>query len=107
MFQEPIGNVENGNNREEENSAVRLSKMHRKICKTQSFFALKLTSKHLLPIHVVDDIINFNENIHARKIELISCQLQDKFGKNENVEIDKVTENIHLFDNIIGLKTKL
>ena len=40
-------------------------------------------------------------------MDLISQQLQYRFAKEEKVGIDKVNENISLFDSVIGLKTDL
>ena len=64
-------------------------------------------SKDLLPQVLVDNIIKFCESIHSQKLEMISLQLQNRFGHEENIDIDKVTENISLFDSVVGLKSEL
>ena len=54
-----VVNEEVENQTERDNPSIKLAEMHRSLNNTQSIFALKLMSKHLLPQAVVDDIIEY------------------------------------------------
>ena len=69
----------------------------------ESLFALKLGSKYLLPRDTINDIIKHCNNIHSMKMEYVSEKLKENFVDKENLNIQQVTENIELIDDVVGL----
>ena len=88
------------------NEAVKLMDMHSAIDLQQTLFALKLMSKNLLPQEVVNETLEFCEEIHARKMELITHQLSQLY-KDKSVPINQVIEKVKLIDNVTGIRKEL
>ena len=92
------------NTSEDRKSASQVLELNSIIEKMETLFALKITSKHLLSRDVVNEIMDFSNQIHSIKVKCITSQLRANFGSDESVEISKVIDTIDLCDNVIGLK---
>ena len=79
-------------NNQLENNEPNVYEINSSIQKQEALFALKLKSKHLLPREVINDIFAFCENIHASKVQLLSCQLEEKAPDFQ--DITQVTDTI-------------
>ena len=77
------------------------------IAKNEALFALKLSSKYLLPREVVSDIFSFYRDSHSLKMEFITSKLNQTYLEEENLKINHVTETIDLIDHVAGLKENL
>ena len=82
--------------------AMKLEKMQSSIQQMQAQFTLKIMSKHSLSQETVGDILTFCEDIHDAKMELLNEQLSQTFFNDENISMEKVTENIKLTDSVTG-----
>ena len=74
---------------------------------TECLFALKMDSKHLLPRHVIDEILSFSNQIHELKLEYINEKLKQNFSDKENLKVSTIVDDIDLIDDAISLKEKL
>ena len=88
-------------------SSSQVLRLHSSIEEMERLFALKMMAKHMLPRDVINDMLNFCEDIHSIKVDCIISQLKSNFGSENSVEIKKVTDSIQLHDNVIGLKDQL
>ena len=82
--------------------AMKLEKLQSSIQQMQAQFTLKIMSKHSLSQETVGDILTFCEDIHDAKMELLNEQLSQTFFNDENISMEKVTENIKLTDSVTG-----
>ena len=79
-----------------------ISKLNSIIRKSECDFALKLTSKCLLPQEVVNDIFSFCQGIHDQKMEFISAKLKKTFIDRNELKIDEVIETAELLNDVAG-----
>ena len=75
--------------------------------KNEALFALKLSSKYLLPIEVVNEIFSFNKDIHTLKMEFVTSKLKHSFSEEDTLKLCEVTETIDLCNHFAGLGDKL
>ena len=73
----------------------------------ESMFCLKLISKHMLPVNVQNEILEYSEDVHAAKLEIIISELKKDFSGCSEINIEKVIDDIILMDNVIGLKDEV
>ena len=74
------------------------------IHKLEAMFALKLMAKHMLSQEVVNDIINFSNNIHSSKINVIKTALK---RQNVSEDMTNLCEQIDRIEAISGLNDKI
>ena len=65
---------------------------------TECLFALKMDSKHLLPRHVIDEIMSFSNQIHELKLEYINEKIKQNFSDKENVSVGNIVDDIDLIE---------
>ena len=73
----------------------------------EALFCLKMTGKDMLAIDVVNDILEYCNAVHASKLKVITTQLKKDYSDDNEINIDKVIQDIVLMDNCIGLKDRL
>ena len=73
----------------------------------ESNFSLKMTAKHCLPVDVINEILQFSECVHSTKIDIIILRLKQNYIRKDTIPVDKVTSDIKMLDNVIGLKEKI
>jgi hypothetical protein len=84
---------------------ISVSDMNSDIKRTEAVFCLKMKSRHLLSREALDDVFDFNQVIHSKKVDLLIQQLKDKH--EECSELDKVIDTLRLTDSVIGLQQRL
>ena len=85
----------------------RISQLHSSLEDMESLFCLKLCSNFHLSQEVIDDIYEYVENIHKKKVEIITETLHDLYVEENYVELKKVTNTIGLIDANSGIKEHL
>ena len=73
----------------------------------ESNFSLKMAAKHCLPVHVINEILQFSECVHSTKIDIIILRLKQNYIRKDTIPVDRVTSDIKLLDNVIGLKEQI
>ena len=79
--------------------------MNSDIKRSEAIFCLKMKSKHLLSREALDDLFEFQQKIHSKKVDLLIHQLKEK--AEECNELDKVIDTLRLTDSVIGLQQRL
>ena len=82
-----------------------VSDMNSDIKRSEAVFCLKMKSKHLLSREALDDLFEFQQKIHSKKVDLLIQQLKEK--AEECNELDKVIDTLRLTDSVIGLQQRL
>ena len=106
-FSQLEGNAINIDNEPPNIASTDLDTLDKLIQHTEGVFALKLDSKHLLPRHVIDEIMSFSNQIHELKLEYINEKLKQNFSDKENVKVGNIVDDIDLIDDAISLKETL
>ena len=73
----------------------------------EAIFCLKMTAKDMLAINVVNDILEYCNAVHASKLKVITTLLKKDYSDDNEINIDKVIQDIVLMDNCIGLKDRI
>ena len=73
----------------------------------ESNFSLKMAAKHCLPVDVINEILQFSESVHSTKIDIIILRLKQNYIRKDTIPVDRVTRDIKLLDNVIGLKEQI
>ena len=82
-----------------------IAQMNSDLKRSEVSFALKMTAKHLLSQEALNEIFEFYELNHSKKLDLLTCQLKKN---SEGIDdINKVIDTIRLADNVSGLKDEL
>ena len=71
----------------------------------EAMFCLKMCAKHTISREILDDIIQFSEQVHSAKLGIMINQLKKDYSDTDYIE--KVTNDLQLMDNVLGLKEKI
>ena len=71
----------------------------------EAMFCLKMSAKHTISREILDDIIQFSEQVHSAKLGIMINQLKKDYSDTDYIK--KVTNDLQLMDNVLGLKEKI